>query len=72
MHPLPSLPAASEEKKAKGRLAEVNNGRLAQIGLFGFLAESQVPGSVPGLATVGIRPYDGDIMAPFAANFHLF
>jgi len=41
------------------------------IGLFGFLAEAQVPGSVPGLATAGIRPYDGDIMAPFAANFHL-
>jgi len=63
---------ASPEKKAKGLLAEVNNGRLAQIGIFGFLAESQVPGSVPGLASVGIRPYDGDIMAPFSANFHLF
>jgi len=63
---------ASPEKKAKGLLAEVNNGRLAMIGLFGFLSESQVPGSVPGLAGVGIRPYDGDIMAPFSANFHIF
>ena len=54
---------ASPEKKAKGLLAEVNNGRLAQIGIMGFLAESQVPGSVPGLAGVGIRPYAGDIMA---------
>jgi len=62
---------ASPEKKAKGLLVEINNGRLAMIGLFGFLAEAQVPGSVPGLATAGIRPYDGDIMAPFAANFHL-
>jgi len=63
---------ASPEKKAKGLLAEINNGRLAQIGLFGFLAESKVPGSVPGLATVGIKPYAGEIMAPFDANFHVF
>jgi len=63
---------ATPEKKAKGLLAEVNNGRLAQIGLFGFLAESQVPGSVPGLASVGIKGYSGDIMAPFSANFHIF
>jgi len=63
---------ASPEKKAKGLLAEVNNGRLAMIGLMGFLAEAKVPGSVPGLASVGIRAYDGDIMAPFDANFHIF
>lgn len=63
---------ATPEKKAKGLLAEINNGRLAMIGLFGFMAEAATPGSVPGLASVGIRPYDGDIMAPFAANFHIF
>jgi len=63
---------ASPEKKAKGLITEINNGRLAMIGLFGFLAESQVPGSVPGLAGVGIKPYAGNIMAPFDANFHIF
>merc|ERR1740138_1894744 len=55
---------ASPEKKASGLLKEVNNGRLAMIGLFGFLAESKVPGSVPALTGL-IKPYDGDYMAPF-------
>jgi len=63
---------ASPEKKAKGLLAEVNNGRLAMIGLFGFLSESQLQGSVPGLANAGIKPYTGNIMAPFDAHFHMF
>ena len=43
-----------------------------RIGLFGFLAESQVPGSVPGLSSVGLKAYSGNIMAPFDANFHIF
>merc|ERR1719326_2287598 len=62
---------ASPEKKASGLIKEVNNGRLAMIGLMGFLSESKVPGSVPALSGL-VRPYDGDIMAPFDANFHLF
>jgi len=58
---------ASPEKKAKGLLAEVNNGRLAMIGIIAFMAEARVPGSVPGL--VGkITPYSGECMAPFAAG----
>merc|ERR1712182_189269 len=63
---------ASPEKKAKGLLTEINNGRLAMIGLFFFLSESQLKGSVPGLANAGIKPYAGNIMAPFDAHFHIF
>merc|ERR1711920_30306 len=62
---------ASPEKKAKGLLAEVNNGRLAMIGLMGFLTEAKTPGSVPALTGL-VKPYSGDIMAPFAADFHIF
>lgn len=62
----------SEEAKARGLKAEINNGRLAQIGIFGFLAESKVTGAVPVLSGLGIQHYDGDYMAPFAANFHTF
>jgi len=62
---------ASPEKKEKGLRAEINNGRLAMIGIFGFMAESKTPGSVPGLASVGITPYDGEYMAPFSAADNL-
>ena len=57
----------SEEAKAKGRVVEINNGRLAMIGLFGFVSEAMVPGSVPALTGL-IKPYAGDVMAPFASN----
>merc|ERR1719460_1576582 len=39
----------SAERKQKSLLAEINNGRLAMIGIMGFMAESKVPGSVPAL-----------------------
>ena len=62
---------ASPEKKAKGLLAEINNGRLAQIGIMAFVAEAKVPGSVPAL-TGKLHTYTGDVMAPFSPEFHLF
>ena len=62
----------SEEKKAKGRNAEVNNGRLAMIGLFGLLAESKVPGSVPFLTQFNFPQYSGNVMVPFEGQFSLF
>mmetsp|Transcript_15987 Transcript_15987/g.52042 ORF Transcript_15987/g.52042 Transcript_15987/m.52042 type:complete len:269 (-) Transcript_15987:272-1078(-) len=61
---------ASPEKKAKGLLAEINNGRLAMLGIMAFVSESKVPGSVPALAGK-IAPYSGEVMAPFAASDNL-
>jgi len=55
------------EQKARGLLVELNNGRLAMIGIFGFMAESKVPGSVPALSGL-IKPYVGEYMAPFTAD----
>ena len=54
----------SAEKKAKSLKAEINNGRLAMIGIMGFLAAEKVPGSVPFLDGL-VAPYSGDVMAPF-------
>jgi len=58
---------ASPEKKANGLLVEINNGRLAMLGIMGFLAESKVEGAVPALTGI-VKPYAGEVMAPFAAT----
>lgn len=68
--PLKFSKKRSEEKKARGRIAEVNNGRLAMLGIFGFLSADKIAGSVPALANIAI-PYDGNCMVPFEGNFHL-
>ncbi|GMH53451.1 hypothetical protein TrST_g1291 [Triparma strigata] len=61
----------SEEKKQRRLVMEVNNGRLAMIGIFGFLAEAAVPGSVPLLK--GLIPgYSGNVMIPFEGDFNWF
>mmetsp|Transcript_39353 Transcript_39353/g.103825 ORF Transcript_39353/g.103825 Transcript_39353/m.103825 type:complete len:254 (+) Transcript_39353:36-797(+) len=54
----------TQEEKARGLLVELNNGRLAQIGLIAFLSEAKVPGSVPLLKGV-IPGMSYDVMAPF-------
>jgi len=61
---------ASPEKKAKGLLAEINNGRLAMIGIMAFVSEAKVPGAVPAL-NGKIAAYSGEVMAPFAASDNL-
>merc|ERR1719282_1958577 len=50
---------------------EINNGRLAMLGIFGFLSADAVPGSVPALNDIAI-PYDGNVMAPFFADGSFF
>jgi len=55
----------SPEKKAASLIAEINNGRLAMLGIMAFVSEAKVPGSVPALSGL-IKPYAGEVMAPFS------
>lgn len=58
----------SAETKEKRLVMEINNGRLAQIGILGFLSEQVTPGSVPVLTGI-VQPYSGEVMAPFTTNY---
>lgn len=61
----------SDEKKENRLRAEINNGRLAMLGIFGFLSADAVPGSVPALNSIAI-PYEGSVMVPFEGQFSYF
>lgn len=37
------------------------------LGIFGFLCEQTIPGSVPALSGI-VQPYSGEVMAPFAKS----
>jgi len=50
---LPGGPSSQDAaQKQRGRQVEINNGRLAMIGIFSLLSESVTPGSVPGLTLI--------------------
>jgi hypothetical protein len=57
----------TEEEKATKLYREINNGRLAMLGLFSLISEARVPGAVPALSGL-IKPYDGEVMGPFTGN----
>merc|ERR1712127_101269 len=61
---------ASPEKKAKGLVREISNGRLAMLGIMGFVSAAKVPGSVPALNGI-VKAYSGEVMAPFPVNLRL-
>lgn len=63
----------SQETKERRLVSEINNGRLAMLGIFGFLCADKIPGSVPVLDTLGVSsPYSGDPMIPFEGQFSYF
>jgi hypothetical protein len=61
----------SEETKERRLIAEINNGRAAMIGMFGFISADTVAGSVPLLNDIAI-PYSGNPMIPFEGQFSYF
>ena len=61
----------SKEKKQRRLRVEINNGRLAMIGLMGLLSEQSIPGSVPFFTDVVPTNYYGNIFAPFEHDFDI-
>jgi len=69
--PFDFFESATAEEKEAGLVKEINNGRLAMLGLFSLLSAASAPGSVPILD--GIVPaYAGNVMIPFEGQFSFF
>jgi len=60
----------SAERKEELLATEINNGRLAMLGIMAFVSEAKIPGAVPALTGL-LKSYDGEIMAPFSPEFHV-
>jgi len=64
-NPFGLLPEQTEAQKERGRNVEINNGRAAMLGLFGFISASKGL-IVPGLDAIpGVGRYDGVYMGAF-------
>ena len=67
-NPFGLLPEQTEAQKARGRNVEINNGRAAMLGIFGFISASKGL-IVPGLDAIeGVGRYDGVYMGAFSAS----
>jgi len=59
------LSGKTEEQKRSSRNAEINNGRLAMLGVMSIIAASTIQGSVPFFDGVPLEQYTGSVWAPF-------